>query len=152
MDKSFQSIEELNAIAGGGYWQDIINQYKAGTIDGYEAEARFSEQYCQRLRQSYKYVLNMPLRIKKGQRPKYKIDSCNKSPRWLLTNFHGSWEKKSKFQMGGLWETGGLLLFSPEGRTYSPPRRGGGTCRWQAVRSPRGIATVATASKQCHST
>jgi hypothetical protein len=32
MDKSFQSIEELNAIAGGGYWQDIINQYKAGTI------------------------------------------------------------------------------------------------------------------------
>ena len=86
MDKSFQSIEELNAIAGGGYWQDIINQYKAGTIGGYEAEARFSEQYCQRLRQSYKYVLNMPLRIKKGQRPKYKINSCNKSPRWLLTN------------------------------------------------------------------
>ena len=28
--------------------------------------------------------------------------------------------------MGGLRETGGLPLFSPEGRTYSPPRRGGG--------------------------
>ena len=28
--------------------------------------------------------------------------------------------------MGGLRETGGLLLFSPEGRTYSPPQRGGG--------------------------
>ena len=66
MDKSSQSIDELNAIAGGDYWQDIINQYKARTIDGYEAEARFSEQYCQRLRQSYKYVLNMPLRISFG--------------------------------------------------------------------------------------
>ena len=28
--------------------------------------------------------------------------------------------------MGGLRETGGLPLFSPEGRTYSPPQRGGG--------------------------
>ena len=27
--------------------------------------------------------------------------------------FHGSWENNSKFQMGGLRETGGLLLFSP---------------------------------------
>ena len=27
--------------------------------------------------------------------------------------FHESWENKSKFQMGGLRETGGLLLFSP---------------------------------------
>ena len=35
--------------------------------------------------------------------------------------FHESWENNSKFQMGGLRETGGLLLFSPEGRTYSPP-------------------------------
>ena len=40
--------------------------------------------------------------------------------------FHGNWENKSNFQIGGLRETGGLLLFSPEGRTYSPPRRGGG--------------------------
>ena len=37
--------------------------------------------------------------------------------------FHKSWENKSKFQIGGLRETEDLLLFSPEGRTYSPPRR-----------------------------
>ena len=37
--------------------------------------------------------------------------------------FHGNWENKSKFQIGGLREAGGLPLFSPEGRTYSPPRR-----------------------------
>lgn len=84
MDKSSQSINELNAIAGGDYWQDIINQYKAGTIDGYEAEARFSEQYCQRLRQSYKYVLNMPLRIKKDQRPKIcEVDPVKKVTKYI---------------------------------------------------------------------
>ena len=54
--------------------------------------------------------------------------------------------------LGDLRGTGGLPLFSPEGRTYSPPRRGSGTCRWQAVRSPRGIAAAAAASRQCHST
>ena len=75
MNKSSESIDELNAIAGGDYWTRIIDQYKVGAIDGYEAETRFAEQYCQRLRQNYKYVLNMPLRIKKGQRPKYRLIS-----------------------------------------------------------------------------
>ena len=42
--------------------------------------------------------------------------------------FHGSWENKSKFQMGGLRETGGLPLFSPEGRTYSPPAKQAAVC------------------------
>ena len=50
----------------------------------------------------------------------------------------------------GLRATGGLSLF-PEGRTYSPPQRGGGTCRWQAVRSPRGMSLSAESDRQCHS-
>ena len=73
MDASEKSISELNEIAGGDYWQPIIVAYKKGEIDGYDAEALFAEKYCMRLRKSYKYVLNMPLRIKKGQRPKYRL-------------------------------------------------------------------------------
>ncbi len=104
MDKSSESVEELNAIAGGDYWQDIINQYKAGNIDGYEAEARFAEQYCQRLRQSYKYVLNMPLRIKKGQRPKYRlVHATNHRDGCLLMvdNICSRWEALKEIQSGG---------------------------------------------------
>lgn len=104
MDKSSESVEELNAIAGGDYWQDIINQYKTGTIDGYEAEARFAEQYCQRLRQSYKYVLNMPLRIKKGQRPKYRlVHATNHRDGCLLMvdNICSRWEALKEIQSGG---------------------------------------------------
>lgn len=104
MDNSSQSIDELNAIAGGDYWQDIIKQYKAGIIDGYEAEARFSEQYCLRLRKSYKYVLNMPLRIKMGQRPKYRlIHATNHRDGCLLMvdNICNRWEALQEIQSGG---------------------------------------------------
>lgn len=73
MDATEKSINELNEIAGGDYWQAIIHAYKNKKIDGYDAEAIFSQQYCNRLKQSYKYVLNMPLRIKRGQRPKYRM-------------------------------------------------------------------------------
>ena len=104
MDKSSQSIDELNSIAGGDYWQDIIKQFKAGTIDGYEAEKRFSEQYCHRLRQNYKYVLNMPLRIKKDQRPKYRLihvtnhrDGCL----LMVDNICNRWEVLQEIQSGG---------------------------------------------------
>lgn len=40
-----KSIQDLNEIAGGDYWQAIIRNYKAGHIDGYEAEVLFAEQY-----------------------------------------------------------------------------------------------------------
>jgi len=73
LDSSDKSIDELNEIAGGDYWQNIITQYKNKMIDGYQAEDLFAKSYCDRLKQSYKYVLNMPLRIKKGQRPKYRM-------------------------------------------------------------------------------
>lgn len=104
MNKSSESVEELNAIAGGDYWQAIINQYKEGTIDGYEAEASFSEQYCQRLKRSYKYVLNMPLRIKRGQRPKYRlIHATNHRDGCLLMvdNICRRWEALKEIQSGG---------------------------------------------------
>jgi three-Cys-motif partner protein len=70
---SKQAIEALNNIAGGNYWTKIINDYKLNKIDGYEAETRFSEEYCKRLMQVFKYILNMPIRLKKEQRPKYRM-------------------------------------------------------------------------------
>ena len=82
-DSSAKSIELLTKIAGGEYWKEIIEKYKLGVLDGYEAEKEFAKRYCERLRKKYKYVLNMPIRLKKGQRPKYRmihatnhIDGC----------------------------------------------------------------------------
>ena len=84
--------------------QEIINQYKNGIIDGYEAEARFSEQYCKRLGESYKYVLNMPLRIKKGQRPKYRLVHATNHPDGCLLmvdNICNRWEALQEIQSSG---------------------------------------------------
>lgn len=80
LDATDKSIEALNRIAGGDYWKEIIAQYKSGVIDGYKAEEYFSEQYCQRLRKSYKYVLNMPIRIQQKRHPKYRMIHATNHP------------------------------------------------------------------------
>ncbi|MBR5678166.1 MAG: three-Cys-motif partner protein TcmP [Paludibacteraceae bacterium] len=99
-----KSVQDLNEIAGGNYWQAIIKDYKAGRINGYEAEERFAEQYCRRLSQSYAYVLNMPLRIKPGQRPKYRMIHLTNHPDGCLLmvdNICSRWEAWQDVQNGG---------------------------------------------------
>ena len=68
-----QSENLLTRIAGGNYWMDIVRDFRAGRIDGYQAERRLSAEYKQHLKQKYKYVLDMPIRLKPGQRPKYRM-------------------------------------------------------------------------------
>lgn len=78
IDTSDKSKKLLTNIAGGDYWVNIVRDYQANEIDGYEAEKRFSMSYKQYLSQKYSYVLDMPIRMKVGQRPKYRmIHVCN---------------------------------------------------------------------------
>ncbi len=74
------SIQELNDIAGGDYWQAIIDRYSNDVIDCYQAEKAFSHQYKQRLRRNYTYVLDMPIRLKAGQHPKYRMVHATNHP------------------------------------------------------------------------
>lgn len=104
MAASEKSIKELNEIAGGDYWQAIITAYKNHEINGYEAEAQFAEKYCMRMMNSYTYVLNMPLRIKRGQRPKYRlIHATNHRDGCLLMvdNIRNRWDLLQDIQTGG---------------------------------------------------
>lgn len=73
LEKNEKSVKLLDEIAGGNYWQYIIQSKNRGEIDTKEAEKMFADQYCERLKQNYRYVLNMPLRIKRGQPPKYRM-------------------------------------------------------------------------------
>lgn len=74
------SVEELNAVAGGDYWQQVIRDYRADHFDCYEAEKRFSALYKDYLRKSYDYVLDMPIRLKAGQHPKYRMVHATNHP------------------------------------------------------------------------
>lgn len=70
---TFNSIDELDVVAGGDYWQSIIKDYQNGKINCYQAEREFSKKYKLRLRESYRYVLSMPIRLKPGHHPKYRM-------------------------------------------------------------------------------
>ncbi len=70
---SKQSEELLTCIADGDYWKAIVDDYQHDKITGFQAEKRLSTEYKQRLRQRYGYVLDMPIRLKPGQRPKYRM-------------------------------------------------------------------------------
>lgn len=104
LDATDKSIEALNRIAGGDYWKNIIIQYKSGVINGYTAEEYFSEQYCQRLRKSYTYVLNMPIRIQQNQHPKYRMIHATNHPSGcvlMADNICNRWELLKNIQSGG---------------------------------------------------
>ncbi len=69
----------LTAIAGGDYWEKIIDQYLtfktlASSLD---AENLFSTAYKHMLSKvgggPFTYVLDLPIRIKKGSYPKYRL-------------------------------------------------------------------------------
>lgn len=80
-----QSAELLNKIAGGDYWKDIVSKYNNGKIDGYQAERIFSTEYKLRLKQKFSYVLDIPIRLRPGHRPKYRmIHVCNHEDGCLL--------------------------------------------------------------------
>jgi len=101
MTASNKSINQLNNVAGGDYWIQIIEGYNRKEYDGYEAEVLFSEQYCKKLMECYKYVLNMPLRIKRGQRPKYRmIHATNHEDGCVLMvdNIHNRWQALKDIQ------------------------------------------------------
>ena len=104
LDTNEKSVETLNEIAGGDYWQDIIKSKNRNEISVYEAESLFSEQYCERLRENYSYVLNMPLKIKKGQVPKYRmihatnhVDGCL----LMVNNICNRWQFMKDIQNNG---------------------------------------------------
>ena len=77
---TMDSIDELDAVAGGSYWQSIITEYGKGKINCYQAEKDFSRQYKLRMRKKYTYVLDMPIRLKLGQHPKYRMIHATNHP------------------------------------------------------------------------
>ena len=75
-----KSISELNNAIGGDYWQQVIIGYRENRYDCYEAEKKLSELYKAHLRQKYAYVLDMPIRLKPGHHPKYRMVHATNHP------------------------------------------------------------------------
>lgn len=80
VDSSSNSEKLLTAIAGGDYWKEIVKAYQRGEINGYQAEMRLSTKYRDHLRKAHTYVLDMPIRLKKQHRPKYRMIHVSDHP------------------------------------------------------------------------
>lgn len=107
---SKKSEELLTRIADGDYWKDIVTNYSTGNIDGYKAERIFSEEYKKRLKKRYQYVLDMPIRLKPGHRPKYRmIHVCDHADGCFLMAKNMQSRKEELFT--NLQQDGQLSLF-----------------------------------------
>lgn len=83
-DSSPKSIELLDKIAGGTYWREIVRRYQMEKAHDknacFNAENAFSKAYKERLRKTFTYVLDMPLRLKAGGPPKYRLVHVTNHP------------------------------------------------------------------------
>ena len=72
--KLVNTIDNMDRVANGDYWQQIIHDFKNGSIDANEAEERFVTEYCTQLEDIFDYVINIPIKGKKNKNlPKYRM-------------------------------------------------------------------------------
>ena len=68
-----ESIEKMNEIANGDYWQTIIIDYKMGKIKMFQAEEKFANDYVKQLSGLFKYISHIPIKLKSKNIPKYRL-------------------------------------------------------------------------------
>lgn len=66
-------ITNMNSIAHGTYWQEIIEKKKKGDLSGLEAERLFVEKYMNELQSIFKYVFQVPIKTGDDKMPKYRM-------------------------------------------------------------------------------
>lgn len=75
---SQNASQRLTEILGDDRWRAVVEQYKTDEIDGYTAERKIADLFRSNLSKAYNYVLDFPIRLKEGQRPKYRmVHACN---------------------------------------------------------------------------
>lgn len=103
-DEDINTIERMNAIAGGTYWKDILKDFYDGIIDIYQAEDKFITEYSRILKSMFKYTVNIPIKVKLGHLPKYRIifGTNHEDGLILMTdNMNKKWEQMIEKQRCG---------------------------------------------------
>ena len=98
------NIPRMDVIAGGTYWKDILNDFYKGTIKIHQAEDKFISEYSRKLKDIYKYTINIPIKLKSSHLPKYRLifgsnhedglilmaDNMNKKWKEIIANQRGN--------------------------------------------------------------
>lgn len=67
------SISHMNKVAGGSYWQKILAERSENLIDMKTAECCFMEEYSKKVRDIFQYSVNIPIKTKISNLPKYRL-------------------------------------------------------------------------------
>ena len=70
-------INNMNNIAGGEYWQNIVKRYSNNEINMNEAEVLLAEKYTITLRNYFKHTISFPIKSKEHNSvPRYRLVFC----------------------------------------------------------------------------
>lgn len=101
------SIEKMNIIANGDYWQDIISDKNNNKINMYKAEQLFVQRYILEFKSVYRYVINIPIKEKLVHLPKYHlIYGSNHSDgiKLMVDNMNKAWNNSSSVSMSNVFD------------------------------------------------
>ena len=73
IDEDVNTIEKMDSIAGGNYWEDILENYYSRNIDIYQAEEQFISEYSNKIKDVFRYTVNIPIKIRATHLPKYRL-------------------------------------------------------------------------------
>ena len=102
--KSANTIDNMDRVANGDYWQQIVHDYNNGSIDSHEAEERFVNEYCAELESIFDYVINIPIKVKIKNMPKYRMVFCTNHKHGIIEmsrNMNIRWEQMQKDERDG---------------------------------------------------
>ncbi len=72
-DIFINDIDNMNRIAGGDYWQEIIQLKKLGSITTKQAEEWFVNKYMERLGEDFEYIFQFAIKTGDKNIPKYRM-------------------------------------------------------------------------------
>lgn len=101
------SIEKMNIIANGDYWQKIVSDKNDNAINMYKAEQLFVERYIVELKKVYKYVVNIPIKEKLIHLPKYHLifgSNHHDGVKLMVDNMNKVWNNSASVNMSNMFD------------------------------------------------
>lgn len=72
-DEDINTIDRMNVIAGGTYWQEILKKFYNREFNFHEVEDAFISEYSRTLRNIFKHIVNIPIKVRSNHLPKYRL-------------------------------------------------------------------------------
>lgn len=98
IDENDLSIEKMNQIFNGNSWVDLINKFYKDELDIHTLEENLVKNYLSNYRTKFRYTINIPIRMKQKNIPKYRMIFCTNNENGLLLMHKNMFDTMSKMK------------------------------------------------------